>query len=207
MDTSNKILIEGHRGFRPLQNCEEGFNKCLELKPDGIETDLWMTKDENILVHHGISLFGLLELIEKKTKKTKRVFAKDLTSEDLRNYIDKSSGQPLLTLRQLFQIFESSPEIYLNLEIKDSRPECVKKILQVIRDESPANRIEISSFDHLVRPVVFEFAKELDLNRDFTFGFLARNSTELNQKFPFLGIKNATRNLKNSKRGNRGRIQ
>lgn len=201
MKISKQLFIEGHRGFRPLQNCEEGFKKCLELKPHGIETDLWLTKDNFILVHHALSQFGLLELIHKKTNQTKRLFIKDLTCEDMREYIDKSSGQPLLTLRQLFEIFKNTPDIYLNLEIKESRPEGIKRIIEIIREINPPNHIELSSFIHTTESIVRRYAKELNLNRYIPFGFLLRNVDELAALTPFLGKFKCVGNREKIKRG------
>jgi glycerophosphoryl diester phosphodiesterase len=185
-EKNNKLIIEGHRGFRPLANTSEGFNKCLDMNINGIETDLWLMKDKSILIHHAKTKMGLLKLKNISTKEVKRLFAKDLIKEDLEIYEDYETGKKLIELSELFEIFKSRPEIYLNLELKDCSDELIRTLLKRIQMEKPENKIQFSSFYPHFRDSVKRIAKEIGLERDFSFGFLFLSQWNFESIIPYL---------------------
>ena len=188
MSMPKQIINEGHRGYFPLQNCSEGFKKCLTNGADGIETDLWLMKDNNILVHHGLTSMGLLELIDKKTQKKIRIYARDLVKDDLKNYLDQNSNQPMITLTELLEIFKVNEKVYLNLEIKDHRIECFNQIMNILERVKPKNEIQISSFNLKFKSTLSDYIKKSNFTKKFSFGFLAKNQEQLDQILLLLGF-------------------
>ena len=58
----NKVIIESHRGVNKefFQNTIESFSKAIEYGIDSIETDVWLTKDNVLVLVHGSSILGSL---------------------------------------------------------------------------------------------------------------------------------------------------
>jgi glycerophosphoryl diester phosphodiesterase len=183
-----KLTIEGHRGYRPLENSLEGFTKCLEMNLNGVETDLWMLKDGNIVLHHGHTPLGLIELKNLKTNEIHKIYVKTMIKEDLENYVDLHTNKKLILLEDFLEVFKQKPEIYLNLEVKDCRYEAVKAILQVLTDFKPPNRIYMSSFYHSVKNYLKKLQPEFKIVDDISFGFLAYHLDALERINPFFGI-------------------
>lgn len=57
LDTYTSPVITGHRGFkgRYTENTIRGFAKCFEAGATVIETDLWLAKDEVLVISHDVS--------------------------------------------------------------------------------------------------------------------------------------------------------
>lgn len=185
--TYPKLSIEGHRGYRPLENSKEGFEKCLSLPISGIETDLWLMKDNNILIHHGHTPLGLIELKHTETNRTHKIYAKNLTREDLSLYVDQHTGTRLILLEDFLGIAAKRPDLYLNLEIKDPRREAVESILELLTRAEPPNPVKLSSFFHSVKTHLEELEKEFPVVGDIGFGFLVYNLDALYRLLPFFG--------------------
>lgn len=104
-------LILGHRGgyFGP-ENSMKGFKGALDNNLEGIEFDVWLSKDEVPMVVHGgndgeLSLYGLRE---------ERVF--DWTSEQLKT-LDIGESEVMPTLEELLTLYDGA-NMLLNIELK-----------------------------------------------------------------------------------------
>ena len=55
---NKKFIVFAHRGVPELclENTLESFKKAIELKYDGIELDVMLTKDNVLIVHHNLKI-------------------------------------------------------------------------------------------------------------------------------------------------------
>lgn len=140
--------ILGHRGashYAP-ENTLPAFELALDQGADGVELDVHLSKDGELIVMHD-------ERIDRTTNG--RGFIKDLTVEELKR-LDASCGMPgfagsrVPTLREVYGLFRPTDKI-INVEIKTDiidYPGITGKLL-ALEDEMGMNgRIIYSSFNH-----------------------------------------------------------
>lgn len=140
------MKIFAHRGLSSVypENTLLAFSKAMEYKIDGIETDVQMTKDGELVIFHD-------ERIARTTNG--HGFIKDYTLDELKkfnanNRMDYQVEIP--TLEEFLSLVENS-DITINLELKTSIFEydgIEKKTLDLIRKHNMEERIIISSFNH-----------------------------------------------------------
>ncbi|RLV96565.1 Phosphatidylglycerol phospholipase C [Spathaspora sp. JA1] len=138
MTSSISPVIVGHRGFKGNypENTMIGFNKCFESGATIIETDLWLSKDNVIVISHDPS--------------TKRVFVDSEGNETDYKIIDTNyeptlrelktieGGFDLLSFKQVLHWFKNygeehpGKEFKLQLDIKRFNP--AKILKQIIED-------------------------------------------------------------------------
>ncbi|EGW30454.1 uncharacterized protein SPAPADRAFT_63287, partial [Spathaspora passalidarum NRRL Y-27907] len=151
-------VIVGHRGFKGNypENTMIGFNKCFETGATIIETDLWLAKDNVIIISHDPS--------------TKRVFVDSEGNETDYKIIDTEydpilkqlktieGGYPLMTFREVLQWFKAyvvdhEGEFKLQLDIKRfNPPKILKQIIEDLLSVEPNmgfwyNRIQFGIWD------------------------------------------------------------
>lgn len=145
--TLNRPLVLGHRGSRQQKHYPENsipaFTEAVELGADGVELDIRLTRDDQIVVSHDRNL--------------KRLFGVEANVEsiDLRTFqkygFAKSPGDDAIfapTLLQVFQAFHS--KIFYNIEIKKQPKSYLvlaQELLNLIRDFNLENNVWLSSFD------------------------------------------------------------
>ena len=168
-----RLIAEGHRGFRPLENSYEGFEKTLSNGSHGFETDVWLTKDKRLIVTHGDSTMGLLKLKHVRTGKIVLTFTKDLLYDEIDNYIYFKTGKPIVKLDRLLDIVKKKPELYLNLEIKESRILLIEILAELLTIKNLANEIQMSSFYHEVKKFKDELSGKFPILKKIGFGYLA----------------------------------
>ena len=140
------IRIEAHRGAGRLEaeNSLQAFARSIELGLDGIETDVWLTKDKVPIIVHGTmgeqrGLVYLKEGLENISL---------IESANLKNYTLKN-GEKMLTLAEGLEFCRD--KIHLNIEFKDSREEIVERTLDVIEEAGMLDQVSFSSFNHSYR--------------------------------------------------------
>lgn len=167
--------VQGHRGARGMlpENTLPSFIAAVEAGAHGIEVDLLMTKDEEIVIHHDFFLNPKICQYLDGSPIQEIALIKESTLTKLKE-LDCGSrphphfpGQRLIpgtsipTLKELLHILslESHPNakmIRLNLEIKSDpatphyipTPDLiVKKIASIVHENGFANRVYYSSFD------------------------------------------------------------
>jgi len=136
----------GASGYAP-ENTLAAFHLAREMGADGVELDIQMTKDSELVVIHD-------ERLERTTGATGWV--KDLTLAEIGS-LGASMGnqaypdEKVPSLAQVFDLLADS-SMAINVEIKDSRvayPGIVEKLLEMIDDRDWEYRITISSFNHM----------------------------------------------------------
>lgn len=121
------IVVAGHRGFKAefTENTLYGFSKCYESGATNIETDVWLTLDNEVVISHDVN--------------TKRIFVEEdgtpadhniLNSkfDELKN-LRTHTGEKLLTFRDVLEWYvtfvETKEEKHLHklmLDIKRLNP-------------------------------------------------------------------------------------
>ncbi|MGI5850766.1 MAG: glycerophosphodiester phosphodiesterase [Clostridiales bacterium] len=142
-------LIMAHRGasgYAP-ENTMAAFEKALEMGTEGIELDVHMTADGEIVVIHdhtvdrtsdGKGMVGALTLEE-------------IREFDFGSWFDpKFKGQSIPTLRDVFELLEDW-EGLLNIEVKSGPifyPGIEEKLVDMVKRSNFRGRIIFSSFNH-----------------------------------------------------------
>lgn len=139
-----KILNIAHRGYSGKfdENTMLAFEKALEYKADGIETDVQLSKDNIPVIIHD-------ETLNRTTDGTG--YIKDYTLAELKRFRTKN-GEEIPTLKELLELVAKSDLKVLNLELKNSifpYEGLEEKVLEMIYEYNLKEKIVISSFNHL----------------------------------------------------------
>ncbi|WP_297481234.1 glycerophosphodiester phosphodiesterase family protein [Thermococcus sp.] len=129
-----KVIVLGHRGYMGKfpENSLLAFKKAVEAGADGVELDVWLTKDGKVVVMHD-------ETIDRTSNMKGR--QKEMTLKDLKK-ADIGLGERIPTLEE---VFEALPESALvNVELKDK--DAVGEVARIVKKNNP-ERVLISSFD------------------------------------------------------------
>lgn len=118
----------GASGLVPFENTIDAFNKAIELKCDGIETDIRKTKDDVIIINHNPDIGGLL--------------IKDHTYEELCNKT-KEIGYPLCTLEECMKCVKG--KMFIDIEFKE--PGYEKQALDIILKYLKLDEFYVRSFN------------------------------------------------------------
>lgn len=141
--------IFGHRGasgYAP-ENTLASFQLAADQGADGVELDVQMTKDGEIVVIHD-------ETVDRTT--TGSGLVKDLTLKQIRT-LNASSGsvdypdEKVPTLDEVFDLLAPTTLI-VNVELKDGRvlyPGMAERLLKMIDERNWEYRVTISSFNHI----------------------------------------------------------
>lgn len=141
--------IFAHRGFSGQypENTLTAFKKALEAGCEGIELDVHLTKDNEIVIIHD-------EKIDRTSNGTGLV--KDMTYEELSKfdfsyiYTYKTGFCKIPTLREYFELVKDK-DIITNIELKTGIYEyegIEKAVYDLIKEYHLEDRILISSFNH-----------------------------------------------------------
>jgi glycerophosphoryl diester phosphodiesterase len=156
-------LIFAHRGFSALnpENTMKAFIEAEKAGADGVELDVQMTKDGELVVIHD-------EKIDRTTDGTG--FIKDLTYKDLKKF---NAGHkfkkwfqkiPIPSLEEVFE-WMSSNQLTCNIELKNGIISYVgmeEKVIDLIRRYGLTNRIIISSFNHYSIVYSYRLAPDIE---------------------------------------------
>ena len=156
------IKVYGHRGYsgRYPENTMLSFQKAIEAGADGIELDVQLTKDGEVVIIHD-------ETIDRTTDGTG--FVKDYTLEELRkfNAAAKWNGQfgfqPIPTFEEYCK-WASENNVYTNVEIKSGvyyYEQIEEKTLEIVRKYNLSDNILFSSFLHSSVTLLRKLAPEI----------------------------------------------
>lgn len=138
-----------HRGFsgKYPENTMLAFQKAVEVGADGIELDVHLSKDGELMVIHD-------ETVVRTCGVPGRV--KDMTREDLQAldaaYIYRGQVErcPIPTLDEYFQMVKNT-DVVTNIELKTNifeYPGLEEKVWGLIKRYDLADKVIISSFNH-----------------------------------------------------------
>lgn len=163
---STKSLVWAHRGasgYAP-ENTLAAFQKAVDLGADGVELDIQLTKDDQIVVIHD-------ETIDRTSDG--KGWVKDYTLEELRAF-NYNRTKPeykhadIPTMREVFELLKPTG-LFINIEIKTGvvfYEKIEEKILALTKEMGMEDRVCYSSFNHYTVTRIHE------LKPDAEVGFL-----------------------------------
>ena len=163
---STKPLVWAHRGasgYAPEYTLAS-FQKAVDLGADGVELDIQLTKDDQIVVIHD-------ETIDRTSDG--KGWVKDYTLEELRAF-NYNRTKPeykhadIPTMREVFELLKPTG-LFINIEIKTGvvfYEKIEEKILALTKEMGMEDRVCYSSFNHYTVTRIHE------LKPDAEVGFL-----------------------------------
>ena len=144
------MLNIAHRGFRSKypENTMLAFKKAVEAGCDGIEFDVHLSKDGEVVIIHD-------ETLERTTNGTGLVSEKTIAELQKLNaavtHPTLTDFEPIPTLRQYFEYAATQPNLITNIELKTGV--CVYqgielKVYTLMKEFQLIDRCIISSFNH-----------------------------------------------------------
>ena len=153
--SKNNIFVAAHRGFcgKYPENTMLAFRKAIELGVDQIETDVRITKDDELVLIHDATL-------DRTTNGTGKVC--DYTLAELKE-LDAGCGERIPTLRELLDLVKDHPTMTLDLEFKEYPNGdweeraffTCDKILATVEEYDFADRCVINSFSQKLNEYVY----------------------------------------------------
>jgi len=141
-------MIQAHRGAsacRP-ENTLEAFAVAIEQGADGIELDVHLTKDGEIVVAHD----ARLERISNGTGYVNDHTLKELKSLEISDFPSAIPPYRIPTLSEVFSLVKPSG-LFVNVELKTTErlyPELPAKLLALAGEYAMGERVIYSSFNH-----------------------------------------------------------
>ncbi|NFD77234.1 glycerophosphodiester phosphodiesterase [Clostridium botulinum] len=141
----NFPLNIAHRGASSLapENTLESFKKAIELRCDGIELDVHMTRDNQLVVIHD-------EFLDRTTNGIGSV--RNLTLNEIKRldagsyFSNKFKEAKIPTLKEVLDLIVPS-NILLDVEIKQWKPEIERNVITMIQNYKYEKRTIITSFN------------------------------------------------------------
>lgn len=162
----NRTFIESHRGLNReiFQNTFQSFKKAIDYNLESIEADVWLTKDNIAVLHHGYGEFGNIEgYFDHPGNIT------NLTYNELTKFRTIQDNLIIARLTDVMKLAKN--KIFMNLEIKDPRIDIVfPHIIALIEEYEFFDQITLSSFNHKYYLKVQEYNKNNGQN--IIFGFI-----------------------------------
>lgn len=145
--TQNKdnIYVAAHRGFCSdyPENTMLAFKKALEVGVDQLETDVRVTKDDELVLIHDST-------VDRTTDGSGKVC--DFTLEELKK-LDAGRGERIPTFVEFMDYIKDHPTITLDIELKayphevgDKAYEVADRVLKLVDDYGFADRVVINTF-------------------------------------------------------------
>lgn len=152
--SKENIWIVGHRGVRAHlpENTMISFQKAIDLGLNGIETDIHMTTDGQLVLHHD-------DALERTTNGTGQI--ENYSYEELRlldagiKFGEEYAGEHIPRLEELLERIED-PSFFLNIEMKDYRPAALEKTIETLDKYGFSDRYVIACFDADVTTLAHE---------------------------------------------------
>ena len=137
--SNNDIIVVGHRGAmgHALENTIESVKKAIELNVDGIEIDVFKSKNGEIVVYHDPFLSRL---------SNSNAFIEQISLDSIKN-VELNGGLSIPTLKEVIDVVPE--KIFLNIELKGSNTahETNEIIIEYLKEFNlPPSKFIISSF-------------------------------------------------------------
>ena len=171
--SSHKTFIESHRGVNReiFQNTLEAFSRAIQYDIESFETDVWLTKDNVLVLIHGGDMGNLDGYYDHPG------YVTDLTWDELSTYRTIEDNLKMPRLVDAMELTKN--KIFMNLEIKDPRVDLVfPYIVELIEEYDFFDQIALSSFHHEYYPKIEEYNNNHE--KKLVFGFLYhKNNTSI----------------------------
>ncbi len=143
-----QTIVLGHSGFRSVypENTIIAFEKAIKAGADGIEFDVWLTKDGKLVTLH-----------DGKFRTNGEVqYVKELNLKSLRKFHPYGKFIPTVD-----EVFERFPNSIFNIDVKDK--EAVKPLLKLVEEFDSFDRVIFSSPSPETLRLIREHSKEAKL--------------------------------------------
>jgi len=147
------------------ENSLKAFRRAVKLGLDGVELDVWLTKDNVPVVVHGLD-GGDVEFTDGVKENIHTIEFKDLDKYTLKN------GEKIPTLAEVFDVCKDN--VCINIELKETNEEVVAKVMDIIQEKKMLDQICFSSFNHYLRERLTKECAQRGIESRVPFGFLMR---------------------------------
>jgi glycerophosphoryl diester phosphodiesterase len=142
-------IVYAHRGasFELPENTIEGFRLALELGADALETDAHLTRDGHVVLSHDPSLertAGVRKTIPELTLHEVRALDMGARFVARRPGLHRPSAR--YRMPTLEEALEACPDVFFNVDAKQTSPDMMPALLRAIRRSSAEDRVRIASF-------------------------------------------------------------
>jgi glycerophosphoryl diester phosphodiesterase len=167
--SQHQVFVESHRGVNReiFQNTLPAVERAIQYGVESFETDIWLTKDNVLVIVHGGNNGDLEGYYDHPGLVT------DLTWEELSTYRTIEDNLPMPRLIDMMEL--TKDKIFMNLEIKDPRVDLVfDQMTNLIEQYDFFDQIAISSFHHDYYNKIVEYnqGRGKELGKELIFGFL-----------------------------------
>jgi glycerophosphoryl diester phosphodiesterase len=145
---SHRPLVFAHRGGRALgpENTIAAFDAGLAAGADGLELDVHLSSDGEVVVCHDATLDRTTDAVgpiaARSAAELARINATLRFGVDLEHeWVGERAGIP--TLRDVLGRYRDAPVI---IEIKTGTPEAARAVVEVVRDVGAVDRVCVGSF-------------------------------------------------------------
>ena len=152
--------VISHRGANKYapQNTLAAFEKSVQIGVDGFETDVHITKDEQLVICHNYTI----DETSDGEGEISRMTLAQLKSYDFGSYFSpKYAGTRLPTVDEFLSFVETTDISVLNIELKspkENETAIVRETIRLVKEHGLFDRLIISSFD----PKLLVEAKTID---------------------------------------------
>jgi glycerophosphoryl diester phosphodiesterase len=143
-----------HRGAsaRAPENTLEAFRLAVEAGAGGLELDVRMTRDGEVVVIHDATVDRVTDgsgtVAGMTLDEVRRLDAGyGFSSDGGRTFPYRGRGVRIPTLAE---VYEGFPDTCVNADIKEAQPEAEEAVLSVIREADAEGRTLVASTDHAV---------------------------------------------------------
>ena len=170
----SRPLIWAHRGasaYEP-ENTLPAFAKAAEMKADGIELDIQLTRDDQIVILHD-------ETLERTS--TGKGWLKDYTLDQLREFdfrfpkkFPDHEPVKIPTMREVFELIRPT-SLTINIELKTGivfYRDIERRILDMTREYGMEDRVIYSSFNHYTIRKIREMDPKAETGLLYQDGFI-----------------------------------
>ena len=135
-----KPFIIGHRGVPDLEdeNTLESAKHAVALGADIVENDIYITKDQQLVVMHDAT-------VDRTTTSKGKI--EDMTLAQVKQLKSKNKGYKIPTLAEYFSAFKNNPNFVLMIEMKSANPALVPKMQEEIKKYQVENQVFTTSFN------------------------------------------------------------
>lgn len=158
-----KPVVFAHRGasaYAP-ENTMAAFKKALEMGADGIELDVHLTLDEEVVVIHDHTI----NRTSNGSGWVKDMTIKELKCLDFGSWFGPEYKNERIPLLEEVLYLLSDRDIILNIEIKNAAfyyyEKLQQKVVDLLKKYNMINRVIISSFNHYSLVEIKEIAPEI----------------------------------------------
>lgn len=152
--------IFAHRGYSALfaENTMSSFIEAEKANADGLELDVQLTKDGEVVVIHD-------EKVDRTT--TGSGFVKNFTFNDIRKFNANKKGmkkEPIPSLSEVLEWMQSN-QLVCNIELKNNLlpyEGMEEKVIRLVRKYNLMDRVIISSFNHYSIVLCYRTAPEIE---------------------------------------------